>query len=91
MTSEEIHLNPALEAAGLEVLETDLGEYIIQLLGERPSHIIGPAIHKTKEEVARLFESKIGLPYTDVPEEMTQAVRQKLRAAFLQPTWASPA
>jgi L-lactate dehydrogenase complex protein LldF len=84
MTSEEIHLNPALEQAGLEVLETDLGEYIIQLLGERPSHIIGPAIHKTKEEVARLFESRIGLAYTDVPEEMTQAVRQKLRTAFLQ-------
>ena len=84
MTSEEIHLNPALEQAGLEVLETDLGEYIIQLVGERPSHIIGPAIHKTKEEIARLFESKIGLPYTDVPEEMTLAVRKRLRTAFLE-------
>ena len=83
MTSEEIELNPALEAAGLEVLETDLGEYILQLCGERPSHIIGPAIHKTKEEVARLLADKLNLPYTDVPEEMTQAVRRKLRIGFL--------
>ena len=83
MTTEEIHLNPALESAGLEVMETDLGEYIIQLLGERPSHIIGPAIHKTKEEVARLFEEKLGLPYTDAPEDMTRAVRRKLRQTFL--------
>ncbi|MFH1136900.1 MAG: LutB/LldF family L-lactate oxidation iron-sulfur protein [Pseudomonadota bacterium] len=83
MTTEEIYLNPALEAAGLEVMETDLGEYIIQLVGERPSHIIGPAIHKTKEEIGRLFEEKIGLPYTDQPEVMTQAVRVKLRQKFL--------
>ena len=83
MTTEEIDLNPALEAAGMEVMETDLGEYIIQLVGERPSHIIGPAIHKTKEEIGRLFEEKIGLPYTDQPEEMTQAVRAELRQKFL--------
>ncbi|MEW5725618.1 MAG: lactate utilization protein B, partial [Thermodesulfobacteriota bacterium] len=83
MTTEEIHFNPGLEKAGLEVFETDLGEYIVQLLGERPSHIIGPAIHKTKEEVGRLFEEKLGLEYTDNPEEMTRAVRQELRARFL--------
>jgi L-lactate dehydrogenase complex protein LldF len=83
MVSEEIHLNQALEADGLEVYETDLGEYIIQLLGQRPSHIIGPAIHKTKEEIGRLFASKLGIPYTDVPEEMTRAVRKELRARFL--------
>ncbi|MEW6266431.1 MAG: lactate utilization protein B [Thermodesulfobacteriota bacterium] len=84
MTTEEIRLNPALEAAGLEVFETDLGEYIIQLVGERPSHIIGPAIHKTKEEIARLFEKRLGLKYTDDPEEMTQAVRRELRTRFFQ-------
>lgn len=83
MTAEEIHLNPALEQAGLSVLETDLGEYIIQLLGERPSHIIGPAIHKTKEEVGRLLQDRLGLAYTDVPEQMTAAVRRELRARFL--------
>lgn len=83
MTSEEIDLNPALENAGLDVFETDLGEYIIQMLGERPSHIIAPAIHRTKEEVGRLCEEKLGLPYTDVPEEMTRAVRRELRTKFL--------
>ncbi|MEN8808548.1 MAG: LUD domain-containing protein, partial [Desulfobacterales bacterium] len=55
MVTEEIGLNPALQAAGIEVTETDLGEYIIQLAGESPSHIIAPAIHKTREQVGRLF------------------------------------
>src|SRR5215471_17357542 len=50
MTSEEIHLNPALEAAGLEVTETDFGEYIIQVAGERPSHLVAPAVHHTREK-----------------------------------------
>ena len=84
MTMEEIHLNPKLERAGLEVFETDLGEYIIQLLGERPSHIIGPAIHKTKEEVGRLFQERLGIAYTDIPAELTKAVRGELRNRFLQ-------
>ncbi|MER3515075.1 MAG: (Fe-S)-binding protein, partial [Chloroflexota bacterium] len=52
MTSEEIHLNAALAQAGVEVVETDLGEWIIQLAGERPSHIIAPAVHKTRGQVA---------------------------------------
>lgn len=84
MTSEEIDLNPGLEDAGLDVLETDLGEYIIQLVGERPSHIVGPAIHKTKEEIACLLEERLGMPYTDEPRVMTQAVREELRTRFLQ-------
>ena len=84
MTTEEIDLNPGLIQAGLEVMETDLGEYIIQLLGERPSHIIGPAIHKTKEEIARLFEERLGQPYTDDPEELTAMARKALRSRFLQ-------
>ncbi len=62
MVAEEVGLNGALEAAGIEVVETDLGEYIIQLAGEPPSHIIAPAIHKTREEVSRLFEKKLGEP-----------------------------
>ena len=84
MTSEEIELNPALIKAGLDVMETDLGEYIIQLTGERPSHLIGPAIHMCKEEIARLFQERIGLEYTEDPPVMTQAVRRVLRAKFLQ-------
>jgi L-lactate dehydrogenase complex protein LldF len=55
MLTEEIGLNPALEAAGIETVETDLGEYIVQLAGESPSHIIAPAIHKSREAVGRLF------------------------------------
>jgi L-lactate dehydrogenase complex protein LldF len=84
MVTEEIELGPALERAGIEVFETDLGEYIIQLAGERPSHIVLPALHKSREEVARLFEEKLGLPYTDVPEDLTRAARQALRRRFLE-------
>jgi len=84
MTSEEIHLNGALEAAGIEVRETDLGEYIIQLAGDRPSHIIAPIIHMSVDDVRRVFRDKLGIE--DVPEEpaeLTQLARQKLRADFL--------
>src|SRR5262249_14457013 len=55
MTSEEVHLNGALEAAGVEVTETDFGEFIIQLAGERPSHLVAPAVHHTRESVARVL------------------------------------
>ena len=55
MVSEEIHLNKNLEEMGVKVVESDLGEYIIQLAGETPSHLIAPTIHKTKEQVAELF------------------------------------
>ena len=85
MTSEEVHLNAALEAAGVEVLETDLGERIIQLAGERPSHLVVPAIHKTKEDVIRLFAEtmKIADPPTEA-EGLTRLVREDLRARFLE-------
>jgi L-lactate dehydrogenase complex protein LldF len=83
MVTEEIGLNPALEAAGIEVAETDLGEYIIQLAGETPSHIIAPAIHKTRNEIADLFVQKLGIRRTTSPPELTQAARQALRAKFL--------
>ena len=83
MVTEEIGLNRAMEAAGIEVVETDLGEYILQLAGEHPSHIIAPAIHKTREDVGRLFEEKLGIPYTDDPPTLTRAARKALRRKFL--------
>lgn len=84
MASEEIHLNEALEHAGLEVVETDLGEYIIQLAGETPSHIIAPSIHKTREQVSDLFHQHLGVPKTDDIPTMTQTARRALRQRFLQ-------
>jgi L-lactate dehydrogenase complex protein LldF len=83
MVTEEIGLNPALEAAGIEAVETDLGEYIVQLAGESPSHIIAPAIHKTRHEIADLFAAKLGIARTTVPEELTHAARRALREKFL--------
>ena len=59
MASEEIHLNPFLEKAGIEVSETDLGEWIVQLAGQTPSHMVMPAIHMTKEEVANVFSEQV--------------------------------
>ena len=83
MVTEEVGLNPALEAAGIEVAETDLGEYIVQLAGEHPSHIIAPAIHKTREQIGRLFAEKLGIPYIDDPPKLTMAARKALREKFL--------
>ena len=83
MVAEEVGLNGALEAAGVEVVETDLGEFIIQLAGESPSHIIAPAIHKTREEVSELFEKKLGEPYTEEIPELTRIARNRLRETFL--------
>ncbi|MDM8544713.1 LutB/LldF family L-lactate oxidation iron-sulfur protein [Desulfococcaceae bacterium HSG9] len=84
MLTEEIGLNHALNDAGIETVETDLGEYIIQLAGEKPSHIIAPAIHKTKEQIGRLFQDKLGIAYTDDPPALTRAARKALREKFLQ-------
>lgn len=84
MATEEIHLNPHLEEHGYEVIETDLGEYIIQLADEPPSHIIAPAIHKTRQQVAKLLHEKLGNPYTEEVQEMTQIARDTLRHRFLQ-------
>lgn len=82
MVTEEIHLNDALQASGMEVIETDLGEYIIQLAGEAPSHIIAPAIHKTKGQIAELFTDKLGIEPTDDVDKLTSAARQVLRQRF---------
>ncbi len=83
MISEEIGLNEALEESGIRVVESDLGEYIIQLAGEPPSHIIAPAIHKTKEQVGTLFHEHLGVPWTSDPAEMTGIARRVLRQEFL--------
>ena len=83
MVSEEIGLNDALSADGIEVVETDLGEYIVQLAGEHPSHIIAPAIHKSRADIGRLFADTIGTPYTDDPPTLTRAARKALREKFL--------
>ncbi|MGE5770258.1 MAG: LutB/LldF family L-lactate oxidation iron-sulfur protein [Betaproteobacteria bacterium] len=83
MVSEEIELNHAAEAAGIGALESDMGEYIVQLAGEKPSHIIMPAIHKTKEEIARLFADKVpGVDYTDNVDALIQIGRNVLRAKY---------
>ena len=84
MASEEIHLNAALEAAGFRVVETDLGEYIIQIAKETPSHIIAPAIHKTKEQIADLFSSVAGRTLPSDPSLLTAWAREKLRQEFIQ-------
>ena len=83
MVTEEVGLNEALQKAGIEVAETDLGEYIVQLAGEHPSHIIAPAIHKTRKEVGELFSQKLGIAYTDHPPSLTRAARKALREKFL--------
>jgi L-lactate dehydrogenase complex protein LldF len=86
MISEEIELNHAVEAAGIEVVETDLGEYVVQLDNDRPSHIVAPILHKTKEDVARVFREKLGATDEDVSDvpHMTQLARRVLRDAFLR-------
>ena len=82
MTTEEIALNEALEDAGVEAVETDLGEYIIQLAGEAPSHIIAPAIHKSREDVTELFVEKLGSPRLSRHEELAREARRHLREKF---------
>jgi len=84
MATEEIHLNAALEAAGITPVETDLGEYIIQLAHERPSHIIAPAIHKTKGQVAELFARELHREVAADAEVLTRIARAELREKFLQ-------
>ncbi len=84
MVSEELELNPVLESLGVDVYETDLGEYIIQLAGETPSHLVAPALHKSKEDVAELFAKKLGIPYNEDIEAMAAAARVALRDKFME-------
>ena len=83
MVTEEIHLNEALEADGLEVVETDLGEYILQLAGEHPVHIVAPAIEKTAQDVAELLAKVDGEPVEPQLEALTLKARKQLREVFL--------
>ena len=85
MVSEEMHLNRFLKQHGIEAMETDLGEFIIQLNGETPSHIIVPAIHKNKDQISRIFHEKIpNTPYTEVVEELNAIARNILRQKFYE-------
>jgi len=82
MTTEEIDLNDHLEEIGVESLETDLGEYIVQLAGEKPYHIVTPCMHKSRHDIAELFTEKFNTPEGSEPEYLTAWVRQKLRTKF---------
>lgn len=84
MTTEEIHLNDHLEHNKIEAVETDLGEYILQLSGEKPFHIIAPALHKTKEDVSEVFEKHLHSPHESSPEGLTKIARAALREKFLE-------
>jgi L-lactate dehydrogenase complex protein LldF len=84
MATEETHLNHALEREGMEVVETDLGEYIVQLAEDRPSHIILPIIHLTREDVGDVMHRRIGVPRTGDPQTLAGYARAKLREEFLR-------
>ncbi len=83
MLTEEIGLNEALERSGINVVETDLGEFIVQLAGEPPSHILAPVIHKRVEDIAEIFRSRLNTPRTTSPAGLCAAARRELRNEFL--------
>jgi len=82
MTSEEIHLNDALEKAGFEVAESDLGEYIVQLRSEPPYHLVFPAMHLTRGQISETFTKELGSAPTDSPEELTMIAREVMRHKY---------
>jgi len=84
MVTEEIHLNEFLEHNQIESLETDLGEYIVQLLGQKPYHIVTPAMHLSKEDIAKLFNERFGTPIDATPEQLTLKARELLRDKYVQ-------
>ncbi|MBK9376078.1 MAG: LUD domain-containing protein [Holophagales bacterium] len=84
MASEEVHLNAALTEAGIDVKETDLGEWIIQLAGQRPSHMVMPAIHLTKEDVAEIFSKEVGERLANDIPRLVKVAKKELRPAFLE-------
>ena len=92
MTSEEIHLNDALETTGFEVVESDLGEFIVQLRHEAPYHIVFPAMHLTRGEISELFDANSAARQRTDPEELTMIARRVLRQKYIsRRTSASPA
>ncbi|ELW9235567.1 iron-sulfur cluster-binding protein [Proteus mirabilis] len=82
MVTEEIGLNPVLENAGINVIETDLAEFILQQEKDAPSHVVVPAIHKNRAQIRQIFHDKLGYNGSDTPEEMTRFVRQNIRDDF---------
>jgi L-lactate dehydrogenase complex protein LldF len=84
MISEELDLNHVFEAAGIRAVETDLGEYIVQLAGQRPVHLVAPAIHLSAGDVGRLFAEKLGEPYTEEHQALTDIARRHLRDEYLK-------
>jgi L-lactate dehydrogenase complex protein LldF len=84
MVSEEMELNHKLEAAGIRPVETDLGEYLVQLAGQRPVHIVTPALHLSAADVGRLFQEKLGEPFTEEHRKLTDIARRHLRQEYLQ-------
>jgi len=84
MVTEEIQLNEFLEEHHIESLETDLGEYIVQLLGQKPYHIVTPAMHLSKEDIAKLFNERFGTPIDATPEQLTQKARELLREKYVR-------
>ncbi len=83
MVSEETHLNASLERAGIEVVETDLGEYIVQLADDRPSHIVAPIIHLTRKQVGQVMHDRLKTPLRDDPSTLGRYARERLRQVFL--------
>ena len=83
LTTEEIHLNQFLADLNIETLETDLGEYIVQLLDQIPSHLTAPALHLSRQDVGKIFQEKLGVDYTDDPTELLTIARTTLREKFL--------
>ena len=83
MVTEEVGINAGLEEVGIEAIETDLGEFIVQLAGQTPAHFIAPAIHKDRYEIGRLFVEELGVEYTDDPVELNNIARRHLRPLFL--------
>lgn len=84
MVSEEMELNHKLEAVGIRALETDLGEYLVQLAGQRPVHIVTPALHLSAADVGRLFQEKLNEPFTDEHRRLTDIARRHLREDFIR-------
>ena len=84
MVSEEMELNRTLEAAGIRAVETDLGEYLVQLAGQRPTHIVTPALHLSAEDVGKLFSQKLDEPFTAEHQALTDIARRHLREDFIK-------
>jgi L-lactate dehydrogenase complex protein LldF len=82
MVTEEIGLLPAFEAAGIKTLETDLGEFILQIDGDAPSHIVTPMIHKDRVATAKSFVRELGARYTEDPTELTMIAREHMRGLY---------